>query len=60
MQSEGIDADQIAEWIAYVSEPENFKIAFPNSIYKVNRGEFKVGDIKSASLEQLQPASLYG
>ncbi|MEY4465915.1 MAG: hypothetical protein RLZZ465_1545 [Bacteroidota bacterium] len=46
MQSEGIDANQITEWIAYVSEPENFKIAFPNSIYKVNRGEFKVGDIK--------------
>lgn len=46
MQAEGIDAHQINEWVLQVSEPENFKAAFPKWVYKVNRGIYKIGDIK--------------
>ena len=52
MQSEGIDESQIDNWINFVSEPENFKAAFPSWVYKVNRGAFKAGDIKSSEYDK--------
>jgi DNA helicase-2/ATP-dependent DNA helicase PcrA len=52
MQSEEIDASQISNWIEFLSDQENYKVAFPNHTYKVNRGENKAGDLKMKDYDQ--------
>jgi DNA helicase-2/ATP-dependent DNA helicase PcrA len=54
MQSEGISAQDFKTWIEGLLEPEAFKLAFPNAVYKVNRGEFKAGDIKPSEYDKLK------
>lgn len=52
MQSEEIDAPQINDWIVYLSDQDNYKLAFPNHTYKVNRGPNKAGDLKMKDYDQ--------
>ncbi|MFM6953280.1 MAG: ATP-dependent helicase, partial [Bacteroidota bacterium] len=52
MQSEGITALEFHTWADGLLEPEAFKLAFPNAVYKVNRGENKAGDIKPGEYDK--------
>ncbi|MBM3937437.1 MAG: ATP-dependent helicase, partial [Sphingomonadales bacterium] len=52
MQSEGITAHEFRTWADGLLEPEAFKLAFPNAVYKVNRGENKAGDIKPGEYDK--------
>ena len=52
MQSEEIQAVQIKEWIEFLTDTENYKLAFPHHTYKANRGTNKAGDLKSKDYEQ--------
>lgn len=52
MQSEEIDASQINDWITFLSDHDNYKLAFPNHTYKVNRGPNKAGDLKMKDYDQ--------
>ena len=52
MQSEEIQAVQIKEWIEFLTDTENYKLAFPHHTYKVNRGTNKAGDLKLKDYEQ--------
>ena len=54
MQSEGITAGDFHAWIDGLLEPEAFKLAFPNAVYKVNRGENKAGDIKPGEYDKFK------
>lgn len=54
MQSEGITASDFHAWIDGLLEPEAFKLAFPNAVYKVNRGENKAGDIKPGEYDKFK------
>lgn len=52
MQSEGILASDFRTWITGLLEPEAFKLAFPDAVYKVSRGNYKAGDIKPNEYEK--------
>ena len=54
MQSEGISAVDFRQWVNGLLEPEAFKLAFPNAVYKVSRGEHKAGDIKPNEYDKLK------
>lgn len=56
MQSESIELTQIEAWTKSLLIAENFKLAFPNLVYKKPSGENKVGDIKASEYKKMSLA----
>lgn len=51
LKEEKLDIVKLQEHIAQLSEPENYKLAFPQDLYRANRGNFKKGDLKQKEYE---------